>query len=87
MCSVAPTDGADARRRGLLNYVSNSAVGDAETELPWAAIALARVEALFVGAATSRPLRRSGDEVQVDGDICSFRRHPEASSQAAAAMA
>lgn len=59
----------DGRQHQVCAYYDWSAtwtVGDAETELSWGRHRAGPVEALFMGAAEQRPLKRSGDEVQVE---------------------
>lgn len=64
--AVRATDGQDHSVSLYFDWGANWAVGEAETELTWGRHRAGSVEALFVGAAEQRPLKRSGDEVQVE---------------------
>ena len=64
--AVRGTDGNDHAVSLYFDWGANWAVGEAETELSWGRHRAGPVEALFVGAAEQRPLKRSGDEVQVE---------------------
>lgn len=64
--AVKPTDGRTHTVEVYLDYGASWAVGDAETEIAWGRHAAGEVEALFLGAAQQQPLRRSGDEVQIE---------------------
>ena len=64
--AVRATDGNDHVVSLYFDWGANWAVGEAETELTWGRHRAGLVEALFVGAAEQRPLKRSGDEVQVE---------------------
>src|SRR5690606_33780428 len=64
--AVRSTDGNDHAVSLYFDWGANWAVGEAETELTWGRHRAGPVEALCVGAAEQRPLKRSGDEVQVE---------------------
>ncbi|MDB5615632.1 MAG: hypothetical protein JWQ22_3285 [Devosia sp.] len=64
--SVHATDGASHTVSAYIDWSADWAVGAAETELTWGRHRAGKVEALFVGAAEQRPLKRSGDEVQIE---------------------
>ena len=64
--AVRATDGREHAVSLYFDLGANWAVGEAETELAWGRHRAGLVEALFVGAAEQRPLKRSGDEVQVE---------------------
>ena len=64
--AVNSTDGLAHQVEAYLDYSANWAVGDAETEIAWGRHHAGAVEALFLGAASQQPLRRSGDEVQIE---------------------
>ncbi|WP_137150944.1 DUF1793 domain-containing protein [Devosia sp. FKR38] len=63
---VRSTDGRDHAVSVYYDWSANWSVGEAETELSWGRHRAGPVEALFVGAAEQRPLKRSGDEVQIE---------------------
>lgn len=64
--AVRSTDGRDHAVTAYYDWSANWTVGDAETELSWGRHCAGPVEALFMGAAEQRPLKRSGDEVQIE---------------------
>lgn len=64
--AVRSTDGRDHAVSAYYDWSANWTVGDAETELSWGRHRAGPVEALFMGAAEQRPLKRSGDEVQIE---------------------
>lgn len=64
--SVKSTDGRSHEVEVYLDYNASWAVGEAETEISWGRHRAGKVEALFLGAANQQPLRRSGDEVQIE---------------------
>jgi hypothetical protein len=64
--TVRATDGKDHAVSAYYDWSANWTVGDAETELGWGRHRAGPVEALFMGAAEQRPLKRSGDEVQIE---------------------
>ena len=64
--AVRSTDGGEHATSVYYDFSANWTVGDAETELSWGRHRAGQVEALFMGAAEQRPLKRSGDEVQIE---------------------
>ena len=64
--AVRAIDGQQHQVSAYYDWSANWTVGDAETELSWGRHRAGPVEALFMGAAEQRPLKRSGDEVQVE---------------------
>ena len=63
---VASADGRDHAVALYLDFGAEWAVGEDETEIVWGRHHAGAVEALFLGAASQRPLWRSGDELQID---------------------
>lgn len=64
--AVRSIDGNDHAVTAYYDWSANWTVGDAETELSWGRHRAGPVEALFMGAAEQRPLKRSGDEVEIE---------------------
>src|SRR5215217_723686 len=64
--AVRSIDGKDHAVSAYYDWSANWTVGKAETELSWGRHRAGPVEALFVGAAQQQPLKRSGDEVQIE---------------------
>jgi len=64
--AVSSTDGQGHAVELYFDFGSEWAVGEGETEIVWGRHRSGEVEALYLGAASQRPLWRSGDEVQID---------------------
>ena len=64
--TVVSTDGSSHEVELYLDFGAEWAVGEEETEIVWGRQRAGAVEALFLGAASQRPLWRSGDELQID---------------------
>lgn len=75
---VEAADGRAHEVEVYLDYGASWAVGDAETEIAWGRHRAGAVEALFLGAAQQQPLRRSGDEVQVEWGYLFVSADPDA---------
>ena len=63
---VAAIDGKPHAVSAYIDWGTNWATGNAETDVVWGRHHAGKVEALFVGAREQTPLHRSGDEVQID---------------------
>jgi hypothetical protein len=64
--SVTSTDGQGHDVDLYLDFGAEWAVGEGETEIVWGRHRSGDTEASYLGAATQRPLWRSGDELQID---------------------
>jgi hypothetical protein len=63
--AVASTDGREHSVNAYLDFDSEWATGEAETEVVWGRQRMGDVEAMFVGAAAQAPLSETGDETQI----------------------
>lgn len=64
--SVRSTDGQAHTVSAYYDWSAAWSVGNQETELTWGRHRADDVEALFMGAAQQQPLKRSGDQVQIE---------------------
>ncbi|MDM9629042.1 DUF4965 domain-containing protein [Rhizobium sp. S152] len=63
---VASLDGKSHTVSAYIDWSTNWATGNPETDVIWGRHRAGQVEALFVGAREQMPLHQSGDEVQID---------------------
>ena len=63
---LTPTDGRAHDVRAYLDFDSEWATGEAETEVVWGRQRGGAAEAIFVGAASQAPLSQTGDETQIE---------------------
>jgi len=63
---VSSKDGSPHEVSAYIDWSTNWATGNGETDVIWGRHRAGNVEALFVGAREQTPLHQSGDEVQID---------------------
>ena len=81
--SVRSTDGQAHTVAAYYDWSANWTVGNLETEISWGRHRAGDVEALFMGAAQQQPLKRSGDQVQIEWGYLYLSSEPGRAVQSA----
>lgn len=74
---VASIDGRSHEVAAYIDWSTNWATGNPETDVIWGRHRAGKAEALFVGAREQTPLHQSGDEVQIDWGYLYTSAEPE----------